>query len=72
MRAVQAQEAKQGATALLAALGASVRPLVAQAVKVPPSVTPGPVAGSVYAQLRQRVAAMDAQGDAHQDGLGLG
>lgn len=72
LRAVQAQEAKQGATALLAALGASVRPLVAQAVKVPPSVTPGPVAGSVYAQLRQRVAAMDAQRDAHQDGLGLG
>lgn len=72
LRAVQAQEAKQGATALLAALGASVRPLVAQAVKVPPSVAPGPVAGSVYAQLRQRVAAMDAQRDAHQDGLGLG
>lgn len=72
LRAVQAQEAKQGATALLAALGASVRPLVAQAVKVPPAVTPGPVAGSVYAQLRQRVAAMDAQRDAHQDGLGLG
>lgn len=60
----QAQEAKQGAASLLDALGATVRPLIAEAanrVRVPPSVTPGPVAGAVYAEMRRRMAAMDAK-----------
>lgn len=68
VRAMDARVARQGAKDLLAALGASVRPLVAQAVKdamtdgsLRADVTPGPVAGSVYAQLRCTLAKMDAK-----------
>lgn len=60
LRTYQAQEARRGAASLLDALGATVRPIVeASKVRVPPTVTPGPVAGSVYAQLRAQVARMD-------------
>lgn len=76
VRAMEAQQAKQGAVALLDALGATVKPIIAkaaQAVRVPPSVTPGPVAGSVLAELMRQIAARDAQRrDAQQDGPELG
>ena len=59
LRTFQAQEAKQNAAGFLDALGATVRPLVeASRVRVPVSVTPGPAAGSVWAQLQAQVARM--------------
>ena len=61
--ALAVKEAQAGVQSLLEASGVFVRPLIAQkaqTVEVPPSVTPGPVAGSVYAQLCRTVAAMDA------------
>lgn len=72
LRSIEAQEARRGAAALLDVLGATVRPLVAKAARsvvVPPTVTPGPVAGSVFAEMKRRVAAMDAKsGPASVDG----
>lgn len=63
LRTAEAKEARQGAAALLDALGATVRPLLAQAahdVRIPTGqVTPGTVAGSVYAELQRRIAKMD-------------
>jgi len=65
LRAWDAQEARRGAVALLDALGATVRPIIAKAAQkaaqvdmVPPSVTPGPVAGSVMAEMLRRAEAM--------------
>ena len=57
--ALQVREARAGVQSLLEASGAVVRPLMAQRVNVPPTVKPGPVAGSVMAALRRQLAAMD-------------
>ena len=54
-------QAVQGVTALMDALGASARPLVAERVRVPAEVTPGPVSQGVYDELKRRVAAMDSK-----------
>lgn len=70
LRAWDAQEARRGAAALLDALGATVRPLLAKMVSVPTAVTPGPVAGSVMAEMLRRAEAMGrrhAERDAGRD-----
>lgn len=68
LRAWEAQEARQGVTALLEASGAAVghyRVPAATAAKVQAAIgnaeKPGPVAGAVYAQLQALVAKMDAK-----------
>ena len=71
VRAVEAQEAKRGATALLAALGASVRPLAMPARETPQAVRDGLAAvkpsgarpGAVWAELQRRYLG-DSQGPA--------
>lgn len=69
VRAVEAQEAKRGATALLAALGASVRPMVMPTKETPQAVRDGLAAvkpsgdapGAVWARLQAMLARDDAR-----------